>query len=144
MTAFKTTPLRHARPLAALLAAALLAGCAALAPAPQTPEDSVLARANARWAAMLKRDFATAYGYLAPGVRAVIPEKTFVASVGNAVQWTNVQASKVRCDQPDQCVATVSFEAKVFNPRMKNRTVKSYYEETWVLQDGQWWLFAKF
>lgn len=129
---------------ATLLAAVGLVGCAALTPTPQTPEEIVQTRADARWAALLKRDFATAYGYLAPGVRAITPEKTFAASVGTAVQWTNAGTKRVRCDEVDRCVASVQITAKVFNPRMKDGTLTTYYEETWVLQDGQWWLFAKF
>ena len=140
MTRLKTLPSR----LAPLLAAAWLVGCAALAPTPQTPEEIVQARADARWAAMLKRDFATAYGYLAPGVRALTPERTFVASVGNAVQWVNAKTARVRCAEAGRCVASVRIEAKVFNPRMKNATVTTYYDEAWVLQNGQWWLFTKF
>ena len=142
MTAFKTTHLRRVRPLAVLLAAATLAGCAALAPTPQTPEEAVLARANARWAAMLKADFTTAYGYLAPGVRAMVTEKAFAGRYGNQARWTGAEAVDVRCPSATKCLANVKLTAPTPMMRKKGDTVPVYFDETWVLQDGQWWLYA--
>ncbi|WP_024538100.1 nuclear transport factor 2 family protein [Comamonas badia] len=141
MTAFKTTPLRRARPLAALLAAAVLAGCAALAPTPQTPEQIVEARANAYWAAMLKKDVPTAYGYLAPGVRSIFPQDAFAGSRGSAVRWKAAEVSRVRCPSATKCLATVRIESKSLVGRGAGSTVPTYFDETWVLQDGQWWLY---
>jgi len=128
---------------AATLLAAWLAGCAALAPTPKTPEEIVLARANARWAAMLKADFATAYGYLAPGVRAVVTEKAFAGRYGGTAHWTLAEAKRVQCPTASKCVATIKIAAEILMPRMKKGdTVPTYFDETWVLQDGQWWLYA--
>lgn len=125
---------------ATLLAAVWLAGCAALAP--QTPEDIVLARANARWAALLKADFTTAYGYLAPGVRALVTEKSFAARYGGQSRWSSAEATRVTCPTDSKCVASIKIATKVFMPHFKGDTVPTYFDETWVLQDGQWWLYA--
>jgi len=128
---------------ATLLATAWLAGCAALAPTPKTPEEAVQARANARWAAMLKADFATAYGYLAPGVRAVVTQQAFAGRYGHASHWTSAEATAVQCSTASKCVATIKIAAEIFMPRRKKSdTVPTYFYETWVLQDGQWWLYA--
>lgn len=142
MTRLKTIPSRRAWRLAPLLAAAWLVGCAALAPTPQTPEEIVQARANARWAAMLKGDTATAYEYLAPGMRALITKEAYAARFGGAVRWVGAEATRARCPEATKCLATVRIDTKAFLSRMKNVTVPTYYEETWVLQDGQWWLFS--
>jgi len=127
---------------ATLLAAVWLAGCAALTPAPQTPEDIVLARANARWAAMLKADFTTAYGYLAPGVRALVTEKAFAGRYGGQSRWSSAEATRVTCPTDSKCVASIKIATKLFMPHFKGDTVPTYFDETWVLQDGQWWLYA--
>ena len=138
MTRLKTIPSR----LAALLAAAALAGCAALAPTPQTPEDIVLARANARWAAMLKADFTTAYGYLAPGVRAVVTEQAFAGRYGGRARWTAAEAVDSSCSSATKCTANIKLTTPTPLMRKKGDTVPVYFHETWVLQDGQWWLYA--
>jgi len=127
---------------ATLLAAVWLAGCAALAPEPQTPEDIVLARANARWAAMLKADFTPAYGYLAPGVRALVTENAFAGRYGGQARWTEAEAVKVQCPSATKCLANIKLTAPTPLMRKKGDTVPVYFDETWVLQDGQWWLYA--
>lgn len=126
---------------ATLLAAVGLVGCAALTPTPQTPEQVVEARANAYWSAMLKKDVTAAYGYLAPGVRSIFPQAAFAGSRGAAVRWTAAQVSRVRCPSATKCLATVRIESKSLVGHATGATVPTYFDETWVLQDGQWWLY---
>jgi hypothetical protein len=124
-----------------LTAAAWLAGCATTGP--QTPEEVVKARANERWAAVLKGDVPKAYGYMAPGYRAVHGEQDYRNARGSAVKWVAAEAVEVRCPEATKCLAKVRIEAKPFMGRRFGDTIATHAEETWLLEDGQWWLFEK-
>ncbi|PWW43742.1 hypothetical protein DFR36_10994 [Melaminivora alkalimesophila] len=131
------------RALLASVAAALLAGCAAVGPASSSPEETVQDRANARWAALLKGDSAKAYGYLTPGYRAVHDEATYRKRRGSAVKWTGAEVVDVRCPEATKCLAKVRIEAKPFLGRKFGDTIVTHVEETWLLEDGRWWLFER-
>jgi len=125
----------------AVAAMALVAGCAALGP--QAAEDAVKARASARWAALLKYDFDAAYAYMAPGYRAVMSVEKFKARQGSAVRWTGAEAVSAACPEVVKCVVQVRIQAKPFLGRKFGDTITTHVEETWLLEDGQWWLFQK-
>jgi hypothetical protein len=127
--------------LSLFAAAAWLAGCAAIGP--QAPEDVVKARANERWAAVLKGNVPKAYGYMTPGYRAVHSEQNYRNARGAAVKWTAAEAVEVRCPEATKCLAKVRIEAKPFMGRKFGDTIVTHAEETWLLEDGQWWLFEK-
>lgn len=130
--------LHSAGPLAAL---ALVAGCAAMGPL--APEDAVKARASARWAALLKPDMGAAYSYMAPGYRKVHDEEAYRMRRGSAVKWTGAEVVDVRCPEATKCIAKVRIEAKPFLGGKFGDTIATHAEETWLLEDGQWWLFEK-
>ena len=125
----------------ALAALALVAGCAAMGP--QAPEDAVKVRASARWAALLKPDMSAAYSYMAPGYRKVHDEQAYRMRRGSAVKWTGAEVVEVRCPDATKCIAKVRIEAKPFLGRKFGDTITTHAEETWLLEDGQWWLFEK-
>ena len=125
----------------ALAALALVAGCAAMGP--QAPEDAVKVRASARWAALLKPDMSAAYSYMAPGYRKVHDEQAYRMRRGSAVKWTGAEVVDVRCPEATKCIAKVRIEAKPFLGRKFGDTIVAHAEETWLLEDGQWWLFEK-
>ncbi len=125
----------------ALAALALVAGCAAMGP--QAPEDAVKVRASARWAALLKPDMSAAYSYMAPGYRKVHDEQAYRMRRGSAVKWTGAEVVDVRCPEATKCIAKVRIEAKPFLGRKFGDTIVTHAEETWLLEDGQWWLFEK-
>lgn len=125
----------------ALAALALVAGCAAMGP--QAPEDAVKVRASARWAALLKPDMSAAYSYMAPGYRKVHDEQAYRMRRGSAVKWTGAEVVDVRCPEATKCIAKVRIEAKPFLGRKFGDTITTHAEETWLLEDGQWWLFEK-
>ena len=125
----------------ALAALALVAGCAAMGP--QAPEDAVKVRASARWAALLKPDMSAAYSYMAPGYRKVHDEQAYRMRRGSAVKWTGAEVVEVRCPEATKCIAKVRIEAKPFLGRKFGDTIVTHAEETWLLEDGQWWLFEK-
>ena len=128
------------RALAAVLVAALVAGCATV---PRTPEDQVRARAQARWAAQLAGDTRKSYEFLSPGSRAVVSYERYRARNAGAVTYKSAEVASVVCETSEKCVAKVkvSYEPVLIRPRMG--TIESYLEETWLVDGGQWWLLFK-
>jgi hypothetical protein len=112
-----------------------LAGCAAVAP--RSPEDAVRARAQERWEALLKGDFSAAYGFLSPGSREVVSEKSYVGGLRKDF-WKSAQVEKVDCPSKDACQATVAIEYE-----FQGRRTKTPLGESWVREGSNWWYVQK-
>lgn len=130
------------RAVAASAVVMVLAGCAAGA-LQGPPEQQVQARANARWAALVARDFKTAYEFTTPAYRAVTDFNKHMQGQGSAVGWKAAEAVSVRCPETTKCIATVRIDAAPFLGRKFGDTISAHTEETWLLDGGQWWLFQK-
>jgi len=111
-------------------------GCA-VAPSQQPVEEIVKARAQQRWDALLKGDIETAYGFLSPGSRAVVPLQGYRDSI-RAGFFKAATVESVRCGAPDSCEAQASIEY-VF----RGSRIKTPLAETWILQDANWWFVLK-
>ncbi len=118
-----------------LLSTLALAACASLTK--ESPaEDKVTAateRANARWQAMLKRDFDAAYTYLSPSSRAVTPLSAFKTRASRAA----FRAAKIDGVSCVNEVCTVKLTVTYDHRVMKGVTTP--LEETWVIARGQVW-----
>jgi len=134
---------RFAKLIAAGAALALLAGCATMGGG--TPEEVVEKRANARWAAWVKRDFTEAYKYNTPGYRGTVPYEKFVTLRGKDVRILKGEVNKVTCPTVDKCDAQIKLTATaaIMMRQQFPKEIVTYVDETWVLEDGQWWLFEK-
>ena len=119
----------------ALFGAMTLAACAGVTK--ESPaEDKVTAvteRANARWQAMLKRDFDAAYAYLSPSSRAVTPLPAFKARASRTA-FRGAKVDGVSCDS-EACKVklTVTYDHRVM------KGIATPLEETWVIDQGQVW-----
>ena len=123
-----------------LLCALAVAACATV-PA-DTPENIVQHRAKARWDALIAGDIEAAYGYLPPSYRALHDFKQYRNSIGGTVQRKAAEVVRVEC-QPDVCAATIRIEAVVAPFVTASRTVTTHFEEKWIPEDGDWWVYQK-
>ena len=121
----------------ALLGALLLGGCASLS---SKPEDIVQRRAQDRWTALLEGRLDKAHTYLTPGFRQAVPFERYRARFGNAGSWQKAEVRTAQC-QPEKCEVIVRVHTKV--PGRGAPVLESDLRETWLLEDGQWWLFQK-
>ncbi len=126
------------KPMAGLMAvAALVAGCAST---PANPEAVVLARATENWKALVGGNFDRAYQFTPPSYRAVTSLDDYKKGFGLAVKWTAAEPLSVKCATADKCVALVKIAAKL--PLARNAPpVVNHVEQTWIREDGQWWVF---
>ena len=113
---------------------AIAAGCATVPDQPA--EQVVVARAQARWDALLKGDIETAYGYLGPGSRAVNSLEAYRASIRKGF-WQSAKVESAKCEA-DSCEVHAQIEYQYRGSR-----IKSPLAETWVRQQGNWWYVLK-
>lgn len=119
----------------------LLSACAGLGP--NTPEQAVSARAQARWNALVAGDQQQAYQFLSPASRALLSYENFRARFGAGAAWKSAQVFKVVCEQADRCTATIKVTYRPALPRGSIDTIETSVDEVWLLESGQWWLPQK-
>jgi hypothetical protein len=125
---------------AALLAVASVAGCATMA---STPEATVRARAAQQWKARVAGDFDTTYGFTTPSYRGTTTFQKYKGGFGDAVKIVSAEVADVKCESNDRCIVNTKVEAKP-NLVLGKRAVPpfvTYVDETWLKEEGQWWLF---
>ena len=123
-----------------LLAAGVLAlaGCAALQP--QTPEQIVEQRADARWSALVQRNFEKAWEYTQPSFRALVAQKDYHKRFGGAGQWKGAQIHEVKCE-PERCTVRLRLTSVLNVPKFRGQELTGFIDEVWVREDGQWWYY---
>lgn len=136
---------------AAGTAVMVLVGCAHLA-SDSTPEQTVQQRSADYWKARLSGDIAKAYSYMAPGYRALNDERKYGLAYGVVPNLSGGEVVSVNCDggaskqekeaQPAQrCVLRKQFTTTM--PLASSVQVPIGLDETWIKEDGQWWLFLE-
>ena len=101
-----------------------------------SPEDLVGARAKQRWDLMMKGDMVGAYEYLSPASKASLPKESYLKRRGGGRYWRNVTMQKVECAK-DTCRVTMVLDYDL-SPDVKG--LKREIVETWILDEGVWWL----
>lgn len=122
-----------------VLASLVLAACANMPG--DTPEQQVRTRATARWQALAAGDIASAYTYGTAGYKAVVTSDAYRRSVANG-SWYGAEVLDVTCPEQTKCVAKVRIDFKYLG-RKGGEKISTHTDETWLLEDGQWWFFQK-
>ena len=124
-----------------VVVAANLAGCGTVVPVQSAGEGEkgteavsrlVMARAQLRWNALIKRDLDTAYAFISPGARSLMAVEDYRPRV-NPAYWRGAKVSEAKC-AAEICDVTVLVDLLI--ERVK---VTSPIKETWILDAGQWW-----
>lgn len=125
--------------LCAFVAAAVLSACAHVELS-STTEELVHDRAQARWNAQVAGDLEKAYSFFAPSYRSVVASDAYRARMGSAAKITEAEVTSVVCEA-EVCSVRVRLG---FAPILKSRALaveNTHFEERWVLDGGNWWLF---
>jgi hypothetical protein len=106
---------------------------------PETPEEIVAERAQARWDALIAGQWETAYSFASPGYRSLVDVDGFRRRQGGQIWVSGTTVRKVECDG-DVCEAMVRLK---YNPPMPQfgTELETDYKERWVLDDSTWWIF---
>jgi len=121
-----------------LAAAVMLAACAAT---PAGPDDTLVKRSQARWDAILARDYDTAYALYSPGYRSTRSRTDFEIEIrSHRIRWTKATYRSHTCEGQ---VCTVKFEIEYEAPRpvpgISKWDGKGTIEDTWIQSSGEWW-----
>ena len=132
----------------ALALVAALAGCAAApsaAPAPAQAtatghEAQIRARSAAFWEARQRNDVAASYQFTSPSYRKVNDQERFRVHYAGVPVVVGHEVVSITCDEPPQrCVLKQGL--KVAPPMTPGLVTTVYSDETWILEEGQWWVF---
>ena len=128
------------RTVAAISLIGAMAGCASMSP---TPEEAVRTRATQSWKALVASDFDRSYEFLTPSYRAATTLNNYKKGFSGAVRWVAAEVASVKCESPDKCVANMKVEAVpiLLGNRRAAAPIVNYFDETWLMENGQWWLF---
>lgn len=128
--------------LLAVLVAVMLNACAtapgtadasavALGTADASAEVKVLAQS--RWDALLRGDVTTAYGYLSPPSRELVPLLQYQQRLRIGF-WKRAVVETVSCES-EVCKVVV----KITYDYRHAKGVETPLSESWVKEDGKWW-----
>jgi len=123
---------------AATLALAL-AGCASVS-ANRSPEEVVRQRATERAEAFVKGDLDRSYSLTTPSYRKLRDLAAYKRSFGAGATWEKAEVKNVTCE-PVRCKVAIAVSVK---PLIRGRfgdTITVQFDETWLLEDGNWWLY---
>ena len=133
----------------ALALVAALAGCAAAPSATPAPEQAsaaagheaqIRARAAAFWEARQRNDVAASYQFTSPSYRKVNDQERFRVHYAGVPVVVGHEVVSITCDEPPQrCVLKQGL--KVAPPMTPGLVATVYSDETWILEEGQWWVF---
>lgn len=126
--------------VALLTAGAWLSGCATLQ---SKPEDAVTQRATERWQALVKGQILKAYEYNTPGYKALVTPEGFIGRTGIAGRWLGAEVVRVECAQPISCKVVIRLDYQALFSGRSTDKLSTHIDETWLLEDGQWWIFQK-
>lgn len=121
-----------------LTLAALVSGCATNASLPSTPELEVQQRAKQYWQARIAKKPEQAYALTAPSYRKLRTAEQFAMQVGNAATVRDASVHRVNCE-PERCVVRMALQVRAVVAQVDAGLVTLAVDETWVLEDGQWW-----
>lgn len=98
-------------------------------------------RVEARWAALIAREFGDAYTYQTPSYRRVFSKRRFVSQFGDAVGWITADVVDIQLDaERGTAVVLVDVHFKTILPGT-DRIIRSTrrMREIWVNEDDNWW-----
>jgi hypothetical protein len=141
MTNAKATPIARYTAIAGIACTLfmVLGGCAGQG-AGQPPEQLVSQLAAKRWDALVARDFEKAYGFSTPSYRQLNNADFYKKSrQGAPVKWVSAKVLRVECEDK-KCAVRIALESKPLVPFPFKDTITSGLDESWVYEDGQWWI----
>ncbi|EED31013.1 conserved hypothetical protein [gamma proteobacterium NOR5-3] len=121
-----------------------MAGCASTPKLTNSDKAQLLERAEARWHALMVRDWESAYAFMSPAYRDVFSYPMFRQRFSYSVKWELTSVELVNYDAP---AAVASVAIGVMSRPVKPTSAASKalgatparIVEQWVNKDGSWW-----
>ena len=130
--------------LAVCAGLALATGCAEKDELSEEQVASLEQRVNARWEALVARDFEKAWEFTTPEYRAAFPRHLYPLKFSYTVEW---ELTRIEVRGYDSRAAVASVAVRVMSKPTKLTSAASRavgavpvtFSEQWVLIDGEWW-----
>jgi hypothetical protein len=122
-----------------LLIVMSLSACATTAP--DSSDDVVAQRAQARWDALLSRDYAGAYAFYSPGFRSSVSAVDLEISMRlRRIKWQSAEYIAHFCDE-SSCKVRFNVGYSVNSPVPGVGAWSGYeiMEDQWIKTGGEWW-----
>ena len=100
-------------------------------------------RVDARWDALIKKDFATAYTYTSPAYRKLYSEDAFKRNFGGSVAWRRIEVVGVDFQGDDAATVGINLFIVYHDAQSGPLEMTTYVREPWVRVEGQWWYLMK-
>lgn len=107
----------------------------------QSPSEIVAERAQARWDALVEREFGEAWEHYTPGFRSTYPREEFNYDMKRRpIRWLEAEVVTVECAD-ERCAARVSvkYDAPGAPSTQQGMQLRREVEEEWLNVDGDWW-----
>ncbi|MFO7640901.1 MAG: hypothetical protein R6X17_06450 [Candidatus Competibacteraceae bacterium] len=107
----------------------------------ETAEKALRARVEARWQALVARDFARAYEFQPPSYRALHTVREYASDFGRDVGWKGVRIQEIEYDETSEAATVLLvLDYQFFSvARGDLLDMERYLGERWVKEDGEWW-----
>jgi len=104
-----------------------------------------MARAQARWDAARAGEYQKSFAFTAPSYRAVTDIKLFRGVTAGSQGLVSAKVIGVTCETEASCAAKVRIEyyLPLGAARPKPEVTTNHFDEPWVKEDGEWWLFMR-
>lgn len=120
-------------------------GKAATADGNTSQRTALEQRVAARWEALIRRDFASAYGFASPAYRKAFSLDDFKRKFGDGkVVWRRVEVISVDFKGNDAATVGIKIHIVYHDPQtQKPLDMATHDQESWVYADGQWWYLVR-
>ena len=102
-------------------------------------------RVMAKWDALIRKDFATAYSFTSPAYRKLYSLDAFRRNfaIGKVV-WRRIEVVDAGFKGEDAAMVGINIHFVYYQaPTGKDVEMTTYTQEPWVQVDGQWWYLMK-
>lgn len=101
-------------------------------------------RVVARWDALIRKDFTTAYSFTSPAYRKLYSLDSFKSKFGNKATWKRIEVVDVDFKGEDAATVGINLHFVYYAEQAsKPLDMKTYVQEPWVRVDKQWWYLMK-
>jgi hypothetical protein len=97
-------------------------------------------RVTAKWEALIRKDFAAAYALTSPAYRELYSLEAFKGRFGGKTAWRRIEVIDVAINDDDAATVGINLHFVYYPPQSdKALDMTTYFQESWVRVDGQWW-----
>ena len=109
--------------------------------APAADEALLKERIQARWQALIERNFDAAYLFETPAYRAIYTPNQFRSKISGSLDWRTITVKQIDYDGPDVAKIQLEVAYRYAEPEKEGPVydMTQTLWETWLRRDGQWW-----